>query len=413
MPGITPKGEFRRVRPGRAQGCPGVEQGLGVAWSRDGTVLATTCQDQKIYLWDTAARNLKCSLVGSANGGLRAAFDPTGTVLASNGWESRLWLWDPVLGRSWLNLSGATGAEFCEDGRIVVAREDQLTTHQIDPALEYRSFARSFGERINYGSASVRRDGRVLAVGTDRGVALWDLARGTELPFLPIGVCRHVLFEASGDLITSGRAVGVRRWPVRLDPKQGEFHIGPPFQLLLPGGICGIAEDRQGRIVALANANHAYVTTPERPMRVGRLDDCRYIAVSPDGNWLATGNHDTTGAQIWSLRDGAHVTDLPVKGVVRVAFSPDGRLLMTSPPPCTLWAVGAWREERRIIGGEGRCFSPDGRLLVVTDQDKALRLVETGSGRTVARLRRAPDYADIATSEIVHPRRCAPGGNHQ
>ena len=40
---------------------------------------------------------------------------------------------------------------------------------------------------ILYRSAAIRRDGRVLAVGTSRGVALWDLAHGAELVFLPIG----------------------------------------------------------------------------------------------------------------------------------------------------------------------------------------------------------------------------------
>ena len=79
-----------------------------------------------------------------------------------------------------------------------------MTTYQVDPALEYRTFAHAFGEPMDYASASIRRDGRVLAVGTDRGVVLWDLARGTELAFLPIGTPGTLMFEASGDLLTSG-----------------------------------------------------------------------------------------------------------------------------------------------------------------------------------------------------------------
>ena len=63
------------------------------------------------------------TLEGHAQSGLSATFHPAGTVLASNGWEGRLWLWDPVLGRPWLNVTGGSGSEFSQDGRIVIERE--------------------------------------------------------------------------------------------------------------------------------------------------------------------------------------------------------------------------------------------------------------------------------------------------
>ena len=64
---------------------------------------------------------------------------------------------------------------------------------------------------------------------------LWDLARGTELAFLPIGNAWHLMFEPSGDLITSG-AMGVQRWPIQLDAGRGEFRIGPPRRAPVAGG---------------------------------------------------------------------------------------------------------------------------------------------------------------------------------
>src|SRR5262249_39929971 len=154
---------------------------------------------------------------------------------------------------------------------------------------------------------------------------------------------------------------GVRRWPVVLDPDRGEFRLGPPQQLPLPVGT-PIDADRSGRIVALADFGFAFVATPERTFHVGPLDDCRSLAVRPDGGWLATGMHGTDGAQVWRVRDATPVAHLAIDGHVRVAFSPDGKWLVTGAPPCRLWAVGTWHEARQI-SGEGQCFSPDGRLL--------------------------------------------------
>jgi WD40 repeat protein/Tfp pilus assembly protein PilF len=324
---------------------------------------------------------------------LRATFHPAGTILASTGWERRTWLWDPVLGRPWLNLTGWMDSGFSRDGRIVVSLEDKLTPYQVDPALEYRTFAHVSREPNAYEHASIRGDGRILAVGTGQGVVFWDLARGTELTFLPIGNAEHLKFEPSGDLLTSG-SFGVLRWSIELDSGHGEFRIGPPHRLALPPSLGGIDQDRSGRIVALAHFRDAYVLTRERALVVGPLDDCRYVAVSPDGEWLATGSYGKNGAQVWRLRDATQVAHLAIEGYIGVAFSPDGKWLMTKDAPCRLWEVGTWREAPQKIGGWGHCFSPDGRQLVVQDSDKILRLVETETAHTLARLE-SPDLCAV------------------
>ncbi len=369
------------------------KQAESIAWNADGTTLVTPCDDRNIYLWDAATGIRRATLEGSTSLGLHANFHPAGTLLASNGWDGRLRLWDPVLGRPVLNLSSGSW-EFSKDGRIVVSIEDQLTSYQVDPALEYQTFSHVSSQPIGYAHTAIHRDGRVLAVGTSRGVALWDLARGDELGFLPIGKAWHVTFEASGDLLTSGQIGGVRRWPIQLDLDRGAFRIGPPSQLPLPAGDCGIAEDRLGHFVALADHDFAFVAAPERTIHLGPLDDCRSIAVSPDGEWLATGSHvGTKGAQAWRISDATKVAELPVDYGTQVVFGPDGKWLMTTTAPCRLWTVGTWRLARQI-GGEGRCFSPDGRLLVVQDATKVIRLVEIETGRTVARLE-SPDLCEV------------------
>jgi serine/threonine protein kinase/WD40 repeat protein len=363
-----------------------------VAWSTDGTMLATTCDDAKIDLWDTATGTRRATLEGHTHGGLKVSFHPASTLLASNGGDGRLRLWDPIQGRRLLSVTSGFGPEFSQDGRIVVSNEDKLAIYEVDPAREYRTFARASDEPNDYRVPSVRHDGRLLAVGTARGAVLWDLARGTELAFLSIGNAWHLVFDPSGDLITSGD-MGVQRWPIQLDAGRGELRIGPPRRLPLPAGYCGIAVDRSGRIVAKANHTHASVATPERTIPVGPLDDCRCIAVSLDGQWLATGTHLGPGAQVWHIPDVTKVADLSLDSGTSVVFSPDGKWLMTGAPPCRLWEVGTWREVSRI-GGSGGGFSPDGRLLVVQDASKVIRLVETETGRTLARLE-SPDLCTV------------------
>jgi serine/threonine protein kinase/WD40 repeat protein len=359
-----------------------------VAWSPDGTALATT-GGLKIYVWDIATGLCKATLEGPISEGLRGAFHPAGSLLAADGWEGRLWLWDPILGRPWLTLTGSSTAEFSRDGRIAVEHQNKVTLYEVDPALEYRTFSHPHNPPLNYARPSVRHDGRVLAVGTDKGAILWDLAHGTELAFLPIGNSWHLMFESSGDLIISG-GIGVTRWPVHLDAQRGEFTVGPPQMLPLMMGNGGIAADRSGRVKAKAQKEFAYVSTPERTFRVGPLKDCRSVSVSPDGQWLATGVHSAgSGVQIWRIADGQNVAELPTDFGTPVEFSPDGKWLRTDNAPCQLWEVGTWREARRIEG-EGLCFSADGRQLIVRDANNVLVLMETETGRTLARLE-SPD----------------------
>ncbi len=361
------------------------------AWSPDGTTLAVSGSDSKIDLWDAATTTRRATLEGHYNVGIRVAYHPAGTILASTDWSEQLRLWDSAVGRHLLNTTGDGESVVIADGRIVVFRHEQLIPFEVNPALEYRTLAHAAADPIYYSRPSVRHDGRLLAVGTNLGAVIWDLAHGTELAFLPIGNAAHLMFDPSGDLITSG-PTGVLRWPIKLDAGQGRCDIDPPQTLPLGAGTCGIALDKTGAIVARADSGSAYVATPEGTRRIGSLDDCRAVAVSPDGKWLATGNHVRRhDAQVWRIADRAPVAELAGTSGTGVEFSADGKWLMTTSVPCRLWEVGTWGEAKRI-GDTGGCFSPDGRLIVVHDASKVIRLVETATGRTLARLE-SPDLS--------------------
>jgi eukaryotic-like serine/threonine-protein kinase len=364
-----------------------------VAWSPDGTTLATPGADLRIDFWDAPTGILRARLEGSTTGGLHATFHPAGKLLASNGSDGVLRLWDSAQFRPVLSLTGENPTEpaFRSGGQIVLRSENRLTTYRVDPALEYRALVHVSKNRMGYHRPSIRRDNRLLVVGSALGVVVWDLERGTECAFLRIALARHVMFEANGDLLISG-ADGVRRWPVHLDPDRGEFRIGPPLDLQFARNSGSIAEDRLGRIIATPRDTHADVQISGRLTQIGPLDECRYVAVSPDGEWLATGSRHL-GAQVWRVSDGRKEAELPVNTATAVAFSPDGKWLMTAGPPSKLWTTGTWAFVRET-GGKGFCFSPDSRLVALRDASRIIRLVEVETGRVIARLE-SPDSSDV------------------
>ena len=357
-----------------------------VAWSPDGATLAAGGEDRKIDVWDVESETLRFRLEGSANVGLRAVFHPAGTLVASNGWENVLRLWDATLGRPVLTLNGETSIEpaFSSSGQIIVRSDDRLTTYQVDPAPEYRLLIHASKTTASFHRPSIRRDHRLLAVGNFNGVVLWDLAHGTECGILPIARAFQVVFDENGDLLARG-ANGVERWPVQLDINRNEFRVGPPRTLPFSRGSGRIAVDRTGQIIAAQRQTHAEVLIRGHLTKFKPLDDCRDVALSPDGEWLATSGDDL-GTQVWRVRDAHKVKDLPVSastGTIAawrramapekatsllvvtgaaIAFSPDGKWLLTARAPCKLWTTGTW-DLGRELGGTGLCFSPDSRLV--------------------------------------------------
>jgi tetratricopeptide (TPR) repeat protein/WD40 repeat protein len=279
---------------------------------------------------------------------------------------------------------------FSKDGRIVLEQRNQIRFWQVDPALECTTLRYASNRTLNHARPSIHREGRILAVGTDHGVILWDLAHKAELGFLPIGMAWHSAFEpVSGDLLTNGGA-GVLRWPVQRDPSSGEVRIGPPRNLPLQGSRCSISFDRTGQTVVVAGVREAQVALDDQRIVIGPLDDCRGVSLSPDGKWLVTNSHTRADMTIWRLPDRVSVTNLPGEAF----FSSDGRWLANESSGSTrLLEVGTWREVLRFDGAL-RDFSPDVRLAILQDTSEILRLVEIETGRVLARIER-PDLQHL------------------
>jgi hypothetical protein len=143
-----------------------------------------------------------------------------------------------------------------------------------------------------------------------------------------------------------------------------------------------------------------------RRVSLGPREDVRSCAVSPDGRWVATGDHSTLqgiGATVWDAQSGQAVKDFSVGAHCHVAFSPDGKWLLTTGGGFRLWKVGTWEEGPPLAQpgpwggpwGGGFAFAPDGRMLALAGGFSQVWLIDPDSGAEVARLT-VPEQTRVA-----------------
>jgi WD40 repeat protein len=152
-------------------------------------------------------------------------------------------------------------------------------------------------------------------------------------------------------------------------------------------------------VLGLPAHSHALILRrPDEVTRLGPCEDARRCAISPDGRWAATGNHNCLtgfGAQVWDLHAHPPIEKkrLPVGGICNVGFSPDGRWLATSGGGYRLWHVDSWAEGPTITQAQGEngafarfAFAPDSKLLALAAGVGRVRLIRPDTGTLVAHL---------------------------
>ncbi len=265
--------------------------------------------------------------------------------------------------------------------------------------------------------SAVSADGKLLALGSQRDIYLWDLTTGNFLRQLQghTSYVSSVAFSPDGRTVASGsRDNTVRLWDVasgrELRQLQGHTDL-----------VSSVAFSPDGRTVASGGRDNTVrlwdvASGSELRQLQGHTSLVNSVAFSPDGRTVASGGRDNT-VRLWDVASGRELRLLQghTFSVDSVAFSPDGRTVASGSWDDTvrLWDVASGRELRLLQGHTDwvTCvaFSLDGRTVASGSSDKTVRLWDVASGRELGLLQ---GHTDSVLSVAFSPdgRTVASGG---
>jgi WD40 repeat protein/DNA-binding SARP family transcriptional activator len=335
-----------------------------VAFSADGSKIATASFDGAVRLWDAADGTLLHPSFTEHEGRvLSVAFSPDGRILATGGADHKILLYDV-----------ATGEQISEP---LVGHDNWVRDLRFDAAGDVLYSAATGGSLIRWDmtrrklfdghtdrvrSLALSPDGRTLATsGFDARILLWDAATGKQLAELPTPHERSIIqvtYSPDGRYLAAADAGGmVSLWDVE------------KRQLLRPP------------------------LTEHESVLIG-------LAFSPDSRNLAVGDF-LGNLSIWDVASGELMSVTPDAHdgwALALAFSPDGQTLASGGTDghIQLWDTsalaaasgGPLRTRRAEIAAHdywvtSLLYTADGKTLISGSADNTVRFWDTSTGAEI------------------------------
>ncbi len=163
-----------------------VNQVYALAWSPNGTELATGGKNGVIQFWNSKSKTLLLTAEQRFGEVYALAWSPAGTRLASGGQDFTVHLWNPTTGqqvaayRSAFSTGEVLAVAWSPDGKYLAsASQDQ--TVQVWDALTGKRFLTYRGHASEVWAASWSPDGKHIASVGDGGVVqLWNATAGKQ-----------------------------------------------------------------------------------------------------------------------------------------------------------------------------------------------------------------------------------------
>jgi WD40 repeat protein/Tfp pilus assembly protein PilF len=293
---------------------------LGLAFSRDGRWLASASGsgDSTVRLWNVAGNQGDSTHITLGTTGspppkafVSVVFSPDGTLLAASNMDGRIFLWDvtvtpPRLLRTLSKHDDSVVAiAFSQNGKLLATGErnkGQVCVWDLsDPSIPLKTSISS--EKNGVWSLAFSPDGKTLF----EGVSLPSL--GSDLPNDNINNPGQIWIWDIGTRPYVKKSINrdVRKRPrsIAFSPNGSQFAYGD-------GDVVKVVDLRTGRQVSSFEKHTSWVIS---------------IAYTPDGKHLLSGSYDKT-ARLWDAETGEQVLEYgdATGAIEAVAISPDGRL---------------------------------------------------------------------------------------
>jgi eukaryotic-like serine/threonine-protein kinase len=395
------------------------EEVESLALRGDGRLLAAAC-GTKIQVWDIDSGVLVSVLDGHESGGITVNFSHDGELLASGSWDGTTIIWDPITGRPHVRLPGAFLGWGPGDRSLLIRLDSRVISYDVARGTECRTLSHGMvGNRtppLRGGPWSVdwSPDGQLLASAGVGGVRIYRASDGVELANLAIGFTESALFEPGGGLLTYNNALGLTRWAAKREAG-GAILFGPRGRVPLPKNgsedCRQFASDSLGRRLLLTDRGNGQgvlidAAAPHEPAFLLPHANVNHAALSPDGNWAATGTWKGSNVKIWNTSSGKLVKEWP-SGDATITFSPDGLLFVSCHGDAyRFYRVGSWQPGLVVPHGfatlRGQmAFRSDGRLMAIVKSvrhQEVVQLIDPATGREIAILQ--PPEASLAFTRL-------------